>query len=543
MDGQINEYLIGDLKRSKFNRIKLRRALNMIIESKSISKKCSTILYDKDDGTRLSLLSLIEKLAFGKNWNPETLDDDIFSSISDLVYELNECIDEFPKTQKKKLEDLLNKLNVVDANEREEHPYDKLLEHLSESRPKFVFFGNDERQLKGTYLLNELLQRPKSLINLLDLATIDIDEVIDSIQTKNFVKRAELSEKANKVLNSKFSNSWSQSLVFPKIMIDTDSIKIIIESSNGLNELRDRSDGLRQYIAMKSFLEKKDYKIEPILIIDEAEIHLHYNAQADLVSDFEQQEILTAIFYSTHSAGCLPSDLGTGVRVVEPIYNDNKDTERSVIRNSIWRNNGGFSPLLLAMGANVIAFTPARKGLIAEGPSETILLPRIIRESIRKDYLDFQVAPGIASISKDEVKNFELEAAKEAYIVDGDLGGDKNKQKLIEGGIDKSKIIQLPKHCSIEDFVKPGILYDSIVSEFENMGFDKPNIDLGKIPKYGRIKWFEKKCKPLANGFPSKVRIAESIVSNSPSDILIVDSERVNDVKEFYKKAMTAFSL
>ena len=216
-------------------------------------------------------------------------------------------------------------------------------------------------------------------------------------------------------------------------------------------------------------------------------------------------------------AGCLPSDLGTGVRVVEPLYSEGEDIGKSIVKNSIWKNNGGFTPLLLAMGANVIAFTPTRKGLIAEVPSETILLPRILREAIKKDYLDFQVAPGIATISRSEVKNFELEAAKEAYIVDGDSGGAKNKKKLIDGGINELKIVELPKKCSIEDFVKLELLIAAIVDEYDNMGYSEPVIDLKKIPKEGRMNWLEKKCNALSHGLPSKVRISEKIVSNTSS--------------------------
>src|SRR5206468_181099 len=98
---------------------------------------------------------------------------------------------------------------------------------------------------------------------------------------------------------------------------------------------------------------------------------------ADLVRAFEQQSLAAKIIYTTHSAGCLPSDLGTSVRVVEPI----PDTDRSRIRNDFWGTSAGFSPLLMAMGASALAFTPTRRAVLAEGPSDLLLLPSLLKDA------------------------------------------------------------------------------------------------------------------------------------------------------------------
>lgn len=542
--GTLSYKLIGDVTRNKNERFQLRKLIKSIIESKSLQKKLKqNDIFDSDLNITSSLFDSLENFLHKSGWNSETLRNDFFLDISKLKVGLIEIIDNLPRTQKDKIETLLSKFDVVDEIEKESHPRDLLEDYLIERRPPFVFFGNNDRQLKGTYTLAELDQKPNSLVNLLDMGGVDIGEISSAMKSKETAERIELHDKLNKTLRLKFSDSWSQSIVYPRIVLDVDSIKVMIESSKGINELRDRSDGLRQFIAMRAFLEKKAYDVKPVLLIDEAEIHLHYNAQADLVSDFEQQQIVNSIFYTTHSAGCLPSDLGTGVRVVEPIYEDKEDTGFSKIRNSIWQNDGGFSPLLLAMGANVIAFTPTRKAIIAEGPSETILLPRILREASKKEYLNFQVAPGIATIPVNDVKSFELEAAKVAYLVDGDKGGDINKKKLIKGGIDVLKIVQLPNKYSIEDFLNIDILYESIRGEYQKMGFEELKISLEKIPRFNRIEWFQKKFNTLGNGFPSKVRVAESVVSNTPSDKSIIDLEKIKEIKEVYKQITTVLSI
>lgn len=51
-----------------------------------------------------------------------------------------------------------------------------------------------------------------------------------------------------------------------------------------------------------------------------------------------------------------------------------------------------------------------------------ILLPSLIRSVTKKD-VPYQVAPGLAEASRSEFGDLELEAARVAFLVDGDEGG------------------------------------------------------------------------------------------------------------------------
>lgn len=156
--------------------------------------------------------------------------------------------------------------------------------------------------------------------------------------------------------------------------------------------IAERSDGLRQYVSLLAFATLEKTEQPPILLIDEAEAHLHYDAQADLVQMFARQELATKVIYTTHSVGCLPEDLGTGVRLVEM----NSPTT-SIIRNWFWETDEpGFSPLLFGIGAKALAFMPVRFALITEGATDIILLPTLFREATGKSSLGFQVVPGLS---------------------------------------------------------------------------------------------------------------------------------------------------
>ena len=133
---------------------------------------------------------------------------------------------------------------------------------------------------------------------------------------------------------------------------------------------------------MRSWLlplfESQALDVAPVLLIDEADAHLHLNAQADLVSLLMKQNKAAQVLYTTHSPGCLPSDLGTGIRLVE------REDSTSSIESHFWTNKApGFGSLLYAMGANAAAFSTCRRAVLAEGPSDMIMLPTLLRLATR----------------------------------------------------------------------------------------------------------------------------------------------------------------
>jgi hypothetical protein len=95
------------------------------------------------------------------------------------------------------------------------------------------------------------------------------------------------------------------------------------------------------------------------------------------------------------------------------------------------------------MGAAAAAFTPARYVLLAEGATEMILLPTLLRTVTGGEDLPYQVAPGLSEVPKDFLPKLDLEAAKVAYLVDSDGGGDALVALLAEGGVPAKLIVRL----------------------------------------------------------------------------------------------------
>ncbi|WP_454157706.1 AAA family ATPase [Microbacterium lacticum] len=192
------------------------------------------------------------------------------------------------------------------------------------------------------------------------------------------------------------------------------------------------------FIALVAFLAAREEELPPVLLIDEAETHLHIDAQADLVNTFMTQQQAAKVIYTTHSPACLPPDLGSNIRAVVP---DPKHEYRSQIQGSFWSGAAGFSPLMLAMGAGAAAFSTARYVVLGEGASEMLVLPSLIKKAIDAPDLDYQVAPGLSEVAPEMYPELDLAGARVAYLVDGDQGGLDRRQELIDGGVPEDRIV------------------------------------------------------------------------------------------------------
>lgn len=274
----------------------------------------------------------------------------------------------------------------------------------------------------------------------------------------------------------------------------------------------ERSDGLKAFVALVGFLHDLPDATPPILLIDEAETHLHLDAQADLVQLLQDRVQATQVFYTTHSPGCLPPDLGRGLRFVEPEAQTDYHTSR--ISHNFWDSKyPGFSAVLFRMGAAAFAFSAVRNAVLAEGPADMILLPTLLRLASGEDTLQFQVAPRLNDIDEGEVRRRDV-AANVAYLVDGDKGGrDKKKYLKRRHDVPNELIVTHPPGFAVEDYVQPQQLLQ-IVNELMDPAISE-KIRLGELPDGETIgqkidKWFEERGKEG----PGKVAIATRLVNS-----------------------------
>jgi predicted ATP-dependent endonuclease of OLD family len=412
--------------------------------------------------------------------------------------------------------------------------------------PSILLFDQAYRNLAAEYTADSLKSSiPLAFGCLASIARLDIPKLIALIEGGNAGDIETVRARANRTLKSKFQRFWKQSRVWPVLVINGGLIQVLIENEGDqFTALAERSDGLRQFVALQSFAMREQTK-SPILLIDEADTHLHYDAQADLVQMLYRQEVANKVIYTTHSAGCLPEDLGNGVRLVKPRA---EPQDESMVVNRFWgASDNGYSPLLIGMGASTLAFFPTRKALQVEGEGEMLLLPTLLRESLGESVLGFQVVPGLSKANKSQLPVAANGFNNIHYMVDGDGGGSALRRELIRNKIEEQHISTLSlvdaAECQLEDIIDVDLLVSAtnkIVTKFSPGG--EP-IDRTGVPPTGKFKVLERKFKKATGKELQKIDLAYELLTLASDDhsVHLIDKQHSAKFIELAEEIMTKF--
>lgn len=497
-----------------------RKRLIRLIKSASSLKSFQEFLYSYPLGEENEdfLQGILEELES----HEAHLSDEVINQITELQSNLREFIE---GTKPGKLKSLVEYIDEFIQSEESHLPSTEILDALVPRLPDFLRFTEENRTLLPEYNLGDDEPISRALENLFLLADLELVALRDAIELNEQGAIETLIQKANSNLSNIFEGAWSQSGVKVHFRVNGSILHIQIEDTNKTyTSIAERSDGLRHFVALIAFVSRRQKAdIKPILLIDEVENHLHFDAQADLIQMFAKQEVASKVIYTSHSIGCLPEDLGTGVRIIEPEKNN---LERSQINNWFWESNKpGFFPILYGMGAQTLAFIPVRRSLFAEGPADFILLPSMLREIIDKSYLGFQIVPGLSTTSQENIPLLENSAARVAYLVDADSGGDAIVKKLRRAKVPDNRIFRLPKikekETTLEDFIDANVYVRSI-NEYLSRRYDPDKvITKTDLPDTGRPAFVKEWCKSNKLEPPSRRLIAYKVLDeNNQSHIV-----------------------
>ena len=451
---------------------------------------------------------IIERLDVVISWlpdaeRPRTYDEHELNEIENLGADLADAIDHrTPATLRVACQSIADMI----SDERRPRPQTVALDLLETRTPRILEFSESDRTLHTNYNLQDPGAWTNGLQNLARLAQFDLQKLADAAAGARPELRVEILRQANLQLDGVFAVRWSQSKLTVHLDVQGSRLEIYVASDEGgLYRLEDRSDGLRTYLALVAFLDNKNLTTPPILVFDEAESHLHWDAQADLINVLYDQDMVSQVVYSTHSPGCLPHDLGHGVRAIVPIAPD-----RSKVTNWIWEADAGFRPLLVHMGASTAAMTPHRYAVGTEGVSDFILLPSLIRAAIRADSLSYQVVPGLAQLSKGGLRSLDSESDTLVYLTDGDAGGKELLEWLENEGIPPSRLLSLPDGVALEDLVFADTLSAAIREELRRSGKE---VDQAlSLPEVGRSSYLDDWYQSVGVNPPSKRAVASRVL-------------------------------
>lgn len=271
----------------------------------------------------------------------EAADEDLTSTALETVEEFVTALCDRYAESPPAVSLLVGRLDGLYAHENEENPHTRTGSLLADRTPAFLFFTGSHRTLQTNYEWAEHETAPTALGNLCHLAAVNYEKYRETAMDRERRDELQTVERAaNAALEREFE-AWTQAQLSVEFRADPQGLQVQVVDKKTLRNVPfdQRSAGLRQFVALVAFTIRYKGFRPPVLLIDEAEMHLHYGGQADLIQVFERQTVAQAIIYSTHSIGCLPEDLGTTIRVAEPT-----GPERTVLRDSFWEGGAGLTP-------------------------------------------------------------------------------------------------------------------------------------------------------------------------------------------------------
>jgi hypothetical protein len=409
---------------------------------------------------------------------------------------------------------LVAEIRNVTEQEEQPHPLDEARDALKPLVPQFVRFELRDRELADEYdLTSQAIAPPTSLSNLARLAGLDLESLLGQIEADLTGNVEDMIKEANEELERRF-DAWTQKPPV-RVSLATSGARLLVHVQSGTGptmKIRERSEGLRQFVALVALTAGEGHAVPPVLLIDEAERHLHYDAQADLIAVLEEQETAAQVVYTTHSSACLPADLGAGVRVVRGI----EDKMQSTIEQQFWSDDAGLVTLLLAMGAGSLAFVPLRPAAIVEGGSDLVLLPSLMKEATGSEMLGFQVVPGAANVPPQRVAGLDLHGVKTVWILDGDDAGVKRRKFLIKNKVPAEQIHLLKvgdAGIDLEDLIRSKTYVMAVNGYLEDVGGDATfEADLLPDENCARHSTVEKWCEQQQLPKPGKTAIANKVL-------------------------------
>ena len=146
--------------------------------------------------------------------------------------------------------------------------------------------------------------------------------------------------------------------------------------------------------------------------------------------------------------------------------------------------------------------------------------------------------------TSEQIGIIDNESTRTVYLVDGDEAGRAIKAKILEAGVDASRIVDLPslngQDTVLEDYISTDVYIRCINADLTMSGC--PAITEDHVPRPNRPKQVEAWCQQHKHSPPSKRSVAYRIVDEK-HDFDIVDETAIEAVRELHKRLATALEL
>jgi predicted ATPase len=221
------------------------------------------------------------------------------------------------------LSEICEKLAVQPSYQRAAH------EFIVERIPPFIYM-DEFRAFTGTALLDQVQQRYKSkalteedetLLMIMNLSGLDLDEEVKKSNSEDCKQRQYDLDDASMALNQRIDGHWRQRKYDVQFRADGQYFYTMVKDArqgSGLIPLEERSKGFQWFFSFDLLLmhESEGTFENCIILLDEPGLHLHSEAQQDLLQRLETYAKGNTLIYTTHLPFMLNLDQPERIRII-----------------------------------------------------------------------------------------------------------------------------------------------------------------------------------------------------------------------------------
>ncbi len=367
-----------------------------------------------------SLYKLIEEIVDYKNkkevWS---INSNTLKRRNDYLNELENIFSQIMIDYKSKLTTLKNYINKdFKINEEILSKIDKVISLLDKyyGLLPHMYYRSEDKQLESSYkyedIMNIIDNKNHILTKLFLAAKINKEEIENAFTNpKTGIRQQYRNTIDSKIKNNievEFKKFYNQEEI--KFQTDFDSrvlhLFVISKNDNNTMEFNERSNGLRWYISLFIDILSQDLKDKSVLyLLDEPGVHLHVNAQNELLTLFSKlAERNNQIVYTTHSPYMINSKNILNVRAVEKDINGNTRIFKNAYNQELYKDSKKetLSPLIKAIGADLkFNIGPSSKcNIITEGITDYMYIKSILDYLKVEDHPNIVPSAGVSNINR-----------------------------------------------------------------------------------------------------------------------------------------------
>jgi predicted ATP-dependent endonuclease of OLD family len=351
----------------------------------------------------------------------------------------------------------------------------KAHEYVIQRLPTFIYMS-DYRTFTGSAQLDQVKQRvdgkkpteeDRTLLTIMELSGLDLNEEVEKGNQQDREQRQYDLDDASETLTREISDRWRQRRYEVQLRADGQYFFTFVKDEHdpSLIRLEERSKGFQWFFSfdLMFMYESRGTFKGCVLLLDEPGLHLHPDAQKDLLKRIESYSGDNTLIYSTHLPFMIDLRKPETIRVIS------ESSEGTIVSDDLTNSQPEAKFVLqAALGMSGSAsYLLAEKNLVVEGVDDFWLLTELSRllERSTETHLsdDVFVTPAGGASEAGYIGTIMIGQDLDVVVLlDSDSAGDNAREKLVKRWLTRYKskrsavlslgeVIGRTGECSIED--------------------------------------------------------------------------------------------